>query len=798
MTATATDRLYGESSSVAIKAPCRAVATAPITLSGLQTVNGVALAAGDRVLVTNQGSSIANGIYNASTSAWTRAGDFDGSRDLVDGTMIIVPNFGGNTLFYQVHGTAPITPGTSPITFTLLSNLVVPYPLSPDEITAGQTPTDFSKNYDDPKRFGAFLNGINDDTAAFNAISAVMALFGGVVNFTGKPLFNTANITVPKKVTWSGPMSNPGGDADTNNNGTYFNSGTIVLNGTYGISLSAQACIRRCCILEKNLSPSGPYPLPIAALGTAQAAIAAYHGTALTQIGGDARAEDLQVIGFGQAFYSTGNERTYIRRMYGDNIAGIWINDSFDIARIEDCHMWPFPISHKSYSASVWVRTGAAYKTTGHFDGGMISRCFEWAYDTGFDMQANNSIHLTDCSCDSGSLGSGQYGFKFTGATELVGMVNCKASGKDTGLYVNVTPAAGTGAIDVIGGAFFGNFAHVVCDNHRMLNLNGVHFRDTNGGSRTGVTLNAGVTGTTNVFGCTFEAMNHAYSIAAGVPAENCRRWGNVYKASVADVLEDRVLADNTSSNTIYYTVYNAGTGGFVNRYRHASGSVAAAAISPVNAAPWSAQGYVHDSAVFSPLAGCRVATHGSAPALGNTPGCFIVSTNRSAAALTDTFIVDELGNTTPVTDNSVTCGKSGLRWSAVWAANGAIQTSDERAKTDIAPSALGLDFIRSLKPVSYRWKIGGNRVTSTAEDGSILEVEPLPGKRTHYGLVAQQVKEALDRSGVGDFAGWVLEDQDKPDSAQHLRYDQFIAPLIKAVQELSERLEELERMTLP
>lgn len=793
MTSSVVDRLFGESSSVAVKAPVRAVATSNITLSGLQTVNGVALAAGDRVLVTNQGSSIANGVYNASTSAWTRAGDFDGSRDVVDGTMIIVPNFGGNTLFYQVHGTGTIVPGTSPITFTLLSNLVVPYPISPDEITAGQTPTNFSKNYDDPARFGAALNGTIDDTAAFNAISAVMALFGGVVNFTGKPLFNTANITIPKKVTWSGPLSNPGADFDTNNTGTYFNSGTIVLNGTYGISLSAQSCIRRCCILEKNLSPSGATPLPLVALGTAQSAIAAYHGTALTQIGGDARAEDLQVLGFAQAFYSTGNERTYIRRMYGDNIAGIWINDSFDIARIEDCHMWPFPIAHKSYSASVWERTGAAYKVTGHFDGGMMSRCFEWAYDTGFDMQSNNSIHMTDCSCDSGSLGIGQIGFKFTGATELVGMVNCKASGKDTGLYVNVTPAAGTGAIDVTGGAFFGNYAHVVSDNHRILNLNGVHLRDTNGGSRTAVTLNAGVTGTTNVFGCTFESLNHAYAIAAGIPAENCRRWGNVYKASVADVLEDRVLADGTNNNVAYFTTYNASLGGTVYRHRHASGSVAVPGISPVNAAPWSLRGDVHDGSVFSPLGSIRIATHGSAPAAGNTPGAVIFSTNRSSNVLTDTFLVGEDGFVFPVVDNSVKCGKSGFRWSEVWAANGAIQTSDEREKTDIAPSALGLDFIRSLKPVSYRWKIGGKRVTATAEDGSILGVEALPGKRTHYGLIAQQVKEALDRSGVGDFAGWVLEDLDKPDSAQHLRYDQFIAPLIAAVQELSARVSELE-----
>jgi hypothetical protein len=58
---------------------------------------------------------------------------------------------------------------------------------------------------------------------------------------------------------------------------------------------------------------------------------------------------------------------------------------------------------------------------------------------------------------------------------------------------------------------------------------------------------------------------------------------------------------------------------------------------------------------------------------------------------------------------------------------------------------------------------------------------------------VAQEVQAALSQAGVNDFAGWVLADKDDPNSTQGLRYDQFIAPLIKAVQELSARVETLE-----
>lgn len=60
-----------------VKAPCVVATTANITLSGLQTIDGVTVAAGDRVLVKNQTTASQNGIYVASAIAWTRATDMD-------------------------------------------------------------------------------------------------------------------------------------------------------------------------------------------------------------------------------------------------------------------------------------------------------------------------------------------------------------------------------------------------------------------------------------------------------------------------------------------------------------------------------------------------------------------------------------------------------------------------------------------------------------------------------------------------------------------------------------------------
>ena len=59
MSSTQTDRIDGLSTSVAMKAPVVVATTANITLSGLQTIDGVSVVTGDRVLVKDQTTSSA-------------------------------------------------------------------------------------------------------------------------------------------------------------------------------------------------------------------------------------------------------------------------------------------------------------------------------------------------------------------------------------------------------------------------------------------------------------------------------------------------------------------------------------------------------------------------------------------------------------------------------------------------------------------------------------------------------------------------------------------------------------------
>ena len=123
MTSTTADRRNGVSGNLGFKAPCIAGSTANLTLSSTQTVDGVALAADDRVLVKNQTTTTENGIYKVVTgAAWTRDIDFNGSLDVTRGTAVLIA---AGTLYartiWSVSSTGDNVPGTDTITFAQAS-----------------------------------------------------------------------------------------------------------------------------------------------------------------------------------------------------------------------------------------------------------------------------------------------------------------------------------------------------------------------------------------------------------------------------------------------------------------------------------------------------------------------------------------------------------------------------------------------------------------------------------------------------------------------------------------------------
>ncbi|WP_198404964.1 phage tail protein [Chromobacterium violaceum] len=78
------------------KPSVRAATTAPIALAGLQTVDGVVLQLGDRVLVKNQAAGADNGIYVAGTGNWARAADANISLEVTPGLFVAVEQGAAN------------------------------------------------------------------------------------------------------------------------------------------------------------------------------------------------------------------------------------------------------------------------------------------------------------------------------------------------------------------------------------------------------------------------------------------------------------------------------------------------------------------------------------------------------------------------------------------------------------------------------------------------------------------------------------------------------------------------------
>ena len=161
--------------------------------------------------------------------------------------------------------------------------------------------------------------------------------------------------------------------------------------------------------------------------------------------------------------------------------------------------------------------------------------------------------------------------------------------------------------------------------------------------------------------------------------------------------------------------------------------------------------------------------------------------------------------NVLPRANNTYDVGSSTLRWDDIYATNGTINTSDVKNKENISASDLGLEFIKKLQPKKWVWS---------------------GKKRPHYGLIAQDIESVLQKEGI-DFAGFVKtnlvkvnrkkfaltfdEEHSKSPPMEPtiiksseatsddeilesldvygLRYTEFIGPIIKAIQEIDDKL---------
>ena len=108
-------------SGIDAKASVRAMTNANITLSGAQTIDAVALIAGDRVLVMGQTATATNGVYVVAAGAWSRATDLDTWNELVSAYVFVEEgaSFADSGWLCTVNPGGTI--GTTPVTWVQFS-----------------------------------------------------------------------------------------------------------------------------------------------------------------------------------------------------------------------------------------------------------------------------------------------------------------------------------------------------------------------------------------------------------------------------------------------------------------------------------------------------------------------------------------------------------------------------------------------------------------------------------------------------------------------------------------------------
>jgi hypothetical protein len=197
----------------------------------------------------------------------------------------------------------------------------------------------------------------------------------------------------------------------------------------------------------------------------------------------------------------------------------------------------------------------------------------------------------------------------------------------------------------------------------------------------------------------------------------------------------------------------------------------------------------IGNNALYCNITGTRNSAVGICALRSNTTG----ASNTAVGFCAQQALATGVDNTIAIGCNSATSATTGHTvWgnslnnvcNCIYAAWSTV--SDLRDKTNIKTlsSKFGLALINKLRPVAFNWDHRDTYVRECSyeyreKDGTLVST------KAHYGLIGQEFKSAIDELDVRfDVLG---HDDDK--DAYRLTYEELIAPIIKAIQELDNRL---------
>jgi len=311
---------------------------------------------------------------------------------------------------------------------------------------------------------GVDITGVSDSTAGVQAALTSMSLGGIVVVPSTVKLFIGSSLTVPTGVTLKGRWQNPeqvGNPASP----TYSAFGSSIrLASTATISLGMGSGLENLLIYRSGMT----FPVADSTL---------YAGTAITGTANGNILRNLLVMGFDKLFYSAGNQRHVIDRVFGDNQNGLDISGSPDVCYITKCHMWPFAANTNIYPSAAVFRTGIAYYFHDTADWFNATDNFSYAYFRGFRIANANSINLTNCAADNNfpAAQAGSVGILVDGTSSDTKLIGTKTAAQDQGIVINTSAGKHT---EIVAHSSWANTAHNLTINQGDVSIVGGTSRD--------------------------------------------------------------------------------------------------------------------------------------------------------------------------------------------------------------------------------------------------------------------------------------------------------------------------------
>lgn len=291
---------------------------------------------------------------------------------------------------------------------------------------------------------GCDTSGSTDATSCLQTKINTLSV-GGRVKVTGKLLIS-GNLTVPPGVSLEGDCVLPG--TVGSNTSTPYGSlacGVLMVSSSATINLSAGASLKSAIVYRAGMT----FPA---------ADSSAFAGTAITIVGDDAAVDHVIVMGFNKAVYDNGYQRPLLNYIYGDNNNGIELTSVFDIARITNCHFWPFSTVAAGGSTSTLQRSGTAIYLHDSVDAPMLVNNFAYGYNTGFWFKNISTVNAVNNMADNTGSYTGSTGWRFDGNLNgFTGIGNAVWS-QSVGAYVNLNA---TQIVDLSKMAFNTNTTHV-------------------------------------------------------------------------------------------------------------------------------------------------------------------------------------------------------------------------------------------------------------------------------------------------------------------------------------------------